>query len=123
MPRKRSQKAIEYEVKLAKAIEEIQSGKLKSAYAAEKAHGISRNAIMSRMNGGASRAIGNEGRQLLSTSEEDALFLWCKRLTVGGFPAHHQLVKEMAQEILTRRVAQINTDGMVLVNVPTVGKD
>jgi hypothetical protein len=123
MPRRRSEKAVEYEVKMAKAIEAVISGDVKSAYAAEKKYGVDRKAIARRIKGSDSRATANERKQLLSAAEEDALFLWCRRLTAGGYPAHHQVVKEMAHEILTRRVASINIDGMYLVNIPPIGKD
>jgi hypothetical protein len=123
MPHKRSEKAVEYEVQLAKAIEAFVSGKIKSAYTAEKEYGVSRSVIGRQMKSGVSRTIEYKQEQILFSSEEDVLFLWCKRLTAGGFPAHHQVVREMGNEILARCIVQINTDGIDYINVPTIEKD
>jgi hypothetical protein len=123
MPKKRSSKSAELEERIAKAVIAIKEIKVKSAYAAAKEFDVNRGTLMNRLRGGVSHAKGHESTQLLSSAEEKALIAWCKHVAAGGSPARHQLVREMAWEILTRRVASVNTDGMQLVNMPSLGKD
>ena len=123
MPRKRSARTEEIESRVEKAIEALKSKKVKSSYAAAKLFGLDRKTLTRRLNGGLSYSQSRESAQLLSIAEEDALALWCRRLSAGGCPVRHQLVREMAWEIMTRRVASVNTPTMQLVNLPTIGKD
>jgi hypothetical protein len=60
--------------------------------------------------------------QLLSKAEKNTLSLWITRLTATVYPATHQLVWEIALEILMHHVAKINTD-MQLVNIPSIRKE
>ncbi|KAI9759912.1 MAG: hypothetical protein M1840_003069, partial [Geoglossum simile] len=94
------------------AINAIQHGKFKTAYAAAKFFKVNRETLTCRLDGRGSHAEGHEQAQLLSTAKKDTLKLWIRRLTIGAYPASHQLIKEMVSEILTRRIAKINNDGM-----------
>ena len=123
MLKKRSFKSTELEERIAKAVIAIKEKKVKSAYAAAKEFDVNRRTLMNRLHGGVSHAEGHELTQLLSSTEEKALIVWCKHVAARGSPAWHQLVREMAWEILTRHVASVNTDGMQLVNMPSSGKD
>ena len=60
---------------MARALDPIASGEVKSLSAASREFGPHRTAIARRLNGGLSIAEANEQAQLLSKSEEDALFL------------------------------------------------
>ena len=83
-----------------KAIVAIHNKQFKYVKAAAAHFEVDRKTLERRLKGGQTHAQGHESTQLLSKAEEDALYLWCKRLTAGGYPASHQVVKEMAMEIL-----------------------
>src|SRR2546421_8796413 len=112
MTRKLSAKMAETNARISEAISAIQNRKFKTAYAAAKFFKVDRNSLTRRINGRRDHVQGHEQAQLLSSAEEETLRLWIRRLTIGGYPASHQLIKEMASEILTRRVTEINNDGM-----------
>jgi hypothetical protein len=105
------------------AVEAVRGGQFKYLKHAAEYFEVNRDTLSRRLKGCKNHAQGHESMQLLSNAEEDALSLWCKRLTAGGYPASHQVVKEMAMEILLRRVAKINTADMQLVTTPTIGKE
>jgi hypothetical protein len=123
MPRKRSARTAEIESKVNKAIEALKTKEVKSPYAAAKLVGLDLNTLTRRLNGGHNHAQSREQTQLLSIAEENALALWCRRTSAGGCPIPHRVIREMAWEIMTRRVASVNTSAMQLVNLPTIGKD
>jgi hypothetical protein len=123
MPRKRSACTAEIESKVEKAILALKSGEAKSAYAAAKLFDVDRNTVMCRLNGGLNCSQSCKSAQLLSIAEEEALALWCRRISAGACPVRHQVIREMAWEIMMHRVASVNTSAMQLVNLPTIGKD
>jgi hypothetical protein len=123
MVRKRSTKYIETEARIAQALDAIKKNEVKTVNAASVQFSVSHKTLGRRLKGVPSYAGGHESSQLLSQAEEEALLLWCKRLTAGGYPARHQVIREMAWEILTRRVASINTDGMQIATPPPIGQD
>jgi hypothetical protein len=123
MTRKLSAKMVDTNARISQAISAIQNGKFKTAYAAAKFFKVDRNTLTRRLNGRRDHAQGHEQAQLLSSAEEDTLRLWIRRLTIGGYPASHQLIKEMVLEILAHRIAKINDDGMELVSLPPIGQD
>jgi hypothetical protein len=123
MTRKLSAKMADTNARISQAVSAIQNGKFKTPYAAAKFFKVDRNTLTRRINGRRDHTQGHEQAQLLSSAEEDTLRLWIRRLTIGGYPASHQLIKEMVLEILTRRVTKINDDGMELVSLPTIGQD
>ena len=112
MPRKRSAHIADIESRIGKAIESLKSKEAKNPYAAAKLYGLHLRTLTRRLNGGLSTSQAYEEVQLLSKMEEDALALWCRHITAGGRPAPHKLIREMAWEILTRRVASVNTADM-----------
>jgi len=123
MPRRRSTQAAERNVRIDQAIEALKNREFKSPYAAAIHFRVSRNTLTRRLDGRQTQAQANEATQLLSKAEEDALFLWCRRLTAGGCPASHRVMREMAIEILLQRVATVNTEDMQLVNTLSIGKE
>src|SRR6266496_5331777 len=56
-----------------------------------------------RLNGGKSVAESREPYQLLSIPEETVLVQWITQLTKCGHPIRYSFLREVAQEILTRR--------------------
>ena len=75
------------------------------------------------MAGGKSRTEARVNQQALSPAEEIALVRWITRITATGYPATHPLLREMAQIIRLRRVAQINDSSIELVSYPPLSKD
>src|SRR3954453_9476462 len=110
MPRKRSQKYAELEIRIAQALESIRNGESTTVYATSKTFDVPYSTLSRRVKGHSNHTQGHISSQILSQAEEEALQLWCKRLTAGGYPANHRVIRELAGEILTRRVASVNTD-------------
>ena len=69
-----------------------------------------------------SRAQARESQQLLTIPEEDVLVAWCRQLTVTGYPARHNVLREMAEEIRARRLKGVNTKDEILVTYPPIGQ-
>ena len=122
MPKRRSAKMSDLEARITKALDAIQKKEVKNVYEPAKRFKVNRETLRLRVNGGLSLVESHESTQLLSVAEENALVLWCKRLSAAGFPPRHQLLKEMAWEILTCRVASINTNGMQLITHQPIGQ-
>ena len=101
MTRKPSAKMAETNARISEAISAIQSEKFKTAYAAAKFFKVNHETLTRHLNGHQDHAQGHERAQLLSRAEEDTLRLQIRGLTVGGYPASHQLIKDMVSEILT----------------------
>ena len=95
----------------------------KTAYAAAKFFKVNRETLTRCLNGRPDHTQSHEQAQLLSSTEEDTLQSWIRRLPISGYLARYQLIKEMALEILTQHVAGINSDGMELVNFSPIGQD
>jgi hypothetical protein len=91
--------------------------------AAAKFFKVQRDTLSERLRGRKTHAQAHESAQLFSKVEEDALYQWCKRLTVTGRPISHQLTQKMAMEILSQRVTKVNTADMQLVTYSAIGKD
>ena len=123
MTRKLSARMAETNARISEAIGAIQSRKFKTAYAAAKFFKVNRETLTRRLNGRDDHTQGHEQAQLLSIAEEDTLNLWIRRLTIGGYPASHQLIKEMVLEILVYCITKINSDEMKLVSLPPIGQD
>jgi len=123
MTRKLSTRMAETNARIDEAITAIRHGKFKTAYAAAKFFKVNRETLTRCLDGRGTHAEGHEHAQLLSNAEEDTLKLWIRRLTIGAYPASHRLIKEMVLEILTRRVAEINSDEIELVRLPPIGQD
>ncbi|KAI9773650.1 MAG: hypothetical protein M1840_006924 [Geoglossum simile] len=113
----------ETNARIDEAITAIRHGKFKTAYAAAKFFKVNRETLMRRLNGRRTHAKGHEHAQLLSNAEEDTLKLWIRRLTISAYSASHRLIKEIVLEILTCRIAEINSDGIELVCLPPIGQD
>jgi hypothetical protein len=123
MTKKRSRKSAELEIQMAQALDAIKKKEVASLYATSIAYGVSYMTLSRRIKGGSSHAQGHESSQLLSEVEENVLQLWCTRLSTSGRPVTHQTIRELAWEILTHRVASVNTDGMQLITPPPIGQD
>jgi hypothetical protein len=91
---------IEVNSRINEAIVAIREKQFKYVKAAATHFKVDRKTLERRLKGGQNHAQGHELMQLLSKVEEDALYLWCKRLTAGSYPASHHVVREMAMEIL-----------------------
>jgi hypothetical protein len=65
----------------------------------------------------------HETEQLLSNAKENTLARWITRLTAAGFPATPLLIKEMAEEILMRRVQLVPTQTTLRSNPTPIGHE
>ena len=99
MPRPKSLKAAESEENVLKALAGIQSGQYKNPSKAARETSASKSTLVKRLNGGKTRAEAREEQQMLSQAQEKALVSWITNLTATGHPAHHNFIREMAEEI------------------------
>jgi hypothetical protein len=108
MVRRRSQNAAVLNTLLDEAVHGVQSGKYKSSYKAAKELGLNKETVLRRVNGGLSRSQARQQQQKLSYTEEKVLLKWIKELTISGYSPGHRLLKEIAEEIRTRRTYNLD---------------
>ena len=108
MVRRTNQRNIERDILIDQAILDIQSGKYKSAYEAEKILQLPKSSVTRRANGGLSRVQARQQQQKLSYAQEKVLLKWIKDLTISGYSPGHRLLKEVAKEIRTKRVYNLD---------------
>jgi hypothetical protein len=123
MTKKRSQRCAKIEVRVAQALDALWRKEVATVYAASKVYEVPYMTLSWRVKGGLNYAQGHKSTQLLSLDEENALQIWCNHLKAGGYPASHQIIHELAWEILTRRIASVDTNGMQLITPPPIGQD
>ena len=100
MPRCNGNESVLSEEVIQQALDAIKSGEVRSVYAAEKRFGVGRAPLCRRLNGNQqSHARARKSQQLSTIPEEDFLVAWRCQLTVTGYPARHNVLKEMAEEI------------------------
>ena len=81
------------------ALAGLRSGLYSTPYKAAKKTGASKSTLLRRLKGGRTRPEAREGQQLLSEAQEKTLVSWISNLTATGHPAHHDFIREMAEEI------------------------
>jgi hypothetical protein len=75
MPKKRSQRCAELEVRIAQALDAIQKKEVATTYTASKVYDVSYMTLSRRVKGGFNNAQGHEQSQLLLQAEKDTLQL------------------------------------------------
>jgi len=95
---------------IAFAIYEFQQGKFPSARQAAVAWNIPSATFDRRLKGGFSRQESHALQQKIAPAEESALVKWCQRLSSGGYPVRHDLVRRMATYLINQREAEEDTD-------------
>ena len=126
MVRRKSLPAIERDILIDKALSDIQSGKYKSPYEAEKVLGLPKSSITRRVNGGSSRSQARQQQQKLSYAQENVLLKWIKELTISGYSPGHRLLKEIAEELRTKRTYDLDNASLNSLELPpqyTLGRD
>jgi hypothetical protein len=108
MPRRKSQSFAEYNTLVEQAIQGVYSGLYKSSYEAAKQLGLNKETVLRRVNGGLTRSQARQQQQKLSYAQEKVLLKWIKELTISGYSPGHRLLKEMAEEIRTKRVYNLD---------------
>lgn len=122
MTRQQGLKRKATEAEIQEALEAIRDGTVKNANAAEKKYGVKRSTLSRRLNGKTqNRTIAHEAQQLLTSSEETALVQWLTQLTIAGYPARHNVLREMAEQLLAQRATTVNTGTMILVQHDPIG--
>jgi hypothetical protein len=126
MVRRKSLLAAERDILIDKALVDIQSGKYKSPYEAEKVLKLPKNSVTRRANGRLSRAQARQQQQKLSPSQENVLLKWIKELTISGYSPGHRLLKEIAEELRTKRTYNLDDASLTSLELPpqyTLGRD
>ena len=103
MVRRKSLPAAERETLIANAVLDVQSGKYRSAYHAEKVLGLPKSSVTHRVSGGLTRSQARQQQQKLSGAQEQVLLKWIKSLTISGYSPGHRLLKEIAEELRSHR--------------------
>src|ERR1700738_850852 len=121
MPAQRSKRTIATDALVQKAIAGLKDKTYSTPGKAARELGLSKATLNQRLGGGKSYSDAREADQLLSNSEEKALRQWITRLTIGGSPVRHSYLRDMAEEIRSRRVVNINNATMQLVLYDPIG--
>jgi hypothetical protein len=108
MGRRKSLLTTDRDILINQAVLDVRSGKYKSAYEAEKQLQLPKSSVTRRANGMLSRTQARHQQQKLSYAEEKVLLKWIKELTVSGYSPGHRLLKEVAEEIRTKRVYNLD---------------
>jgi Tc5 transposase DNA-binding domain len=108
MVRRRSLNAAQIDSQVTQAVLGVKSGLYKSSYEAAKVLGLPRNTITRRVNGGLTRSQARQKQQILSSAQENVLLKWIKELTISGYSPEHRLLKEIAEELRTKRTYDLD---------------
>ena len=84
MVRRKSLPAAERETLIANAVLDVQSGKYRSAYYAEKVLGLPKSSVTHCVSGGLTCSQARQQQQKLSGAQEQVLLKWIKSLTISG---------------------------------------
>lgn len=122
MAKARSQKVLETDKKVTEALAALSLGTFPNVFQAAKHFKIPHNTLGRRYNGGKSIAESRELYQLLTIAEENSLALWITRLTTSGYPVTYPLLREMAEEIRSKRLRGINDPSIQLVVYDPIGE-
>ena len=126
MVRQRSKNAANIDALVTEAVFGVQSGLYKSSYEAAKVLGISKDTVTRRANGGLTRSQARQQQQKLSYAQERTLLKWIKDLTISGYSPGHRLLKEIAEELRTRRTYNLDDPSLHALQLPpqyNLGRD
>jgi len=118
MVRRKSLAATALDTRLEEAVLGVQTGKYKSSYEAGKILRLSKETIARRVNRGSSRSQARQQQQKLSYLEEKVLLKWIKELTISGYSPGHRLLKEIAEEIRTKRTYDLDDALLLSLRLP-----
>ncbi len=118
MVRLKSQSAAEIDAQVNKAVLGVQSGLYKSPYEAAKQLSVSKDTVTRRVNGGLSRSQARQKQQKLSYAQENVLLKWVKELTISGYSPGHRLLKEIAEELRTKRTYDLDNASLDSLELP-----
>ncbi len=94
--------AAKCDITIDKALLNIQSGKYKSLYKAEKVLKLSKSSVMHCVNRHLSCSQACQQQQKLSLSQKNILLKWIKELTISNYLSEHQLLKKIAEKLCTK---------------------
>jgi transposase len=126
MVRQKSKSAAKIEARVNEAVLGVLSGLYKSSYEAAKQLRVSKDTVTRRVNGGLSRSQARQQQQKLSYEQENVLLKWIKQLTISGYSPGHQLLKEIAEELRTKRTYNLDNASLNSLELPpqyTLGRD
>jgi transposase len=118
MVRQKSLTAAESNTLVDQAVLGVQSGLYKSSYEAARVLQLSVSTITRRVNGGLSRSQACQQQQKLSYEQENVLLKWIKQLTISGYSPGHRLLKEIAEELRTKRTYNLDDTSLSSLELP-----
>jgi hypothetical protein len=71
-----------------------------------------------RVNGGLSRSQARQQQQKLSYAQENVLLKWIKELIISGYSPGHRLLKEIAEELRTKRTYDLDDASLDSLELP-----
>jgi Tc5 transposase DNA-binding domain len=86
------------------ALLDLQTGRLKTVYAASRFHKVPRSTLIYRQNGGQSRHLAHAAQQACTPEEEATLIDWIQRWSAQNFAIHHDMLRAMAKHLILSRV-------------------
>jgi transposase len=126
MVRQKSLTAAESNTLVDQAVLGVQSGLYKSSYEAARVLQLSVSTITRRVNGGLSRSQACQQQQKLSYEQENVLLKWIKQLTISSYSPGHRLLKEIAEELRTKRTYNLDDASLSSLELPpqyALGRD
>jgi hypothetical protein len=118
MVRKKSLSTADLETRISQALTGVQSGKYKSLYEAANDLYLTLSTLTRRVNGGLSRSQARQQQQKLSYAQENVLLKWIKELTISGYSPGHRLLKEIAEELRTKRTYDLDDASLDSLKLP-----
>jgi len=98
-----SQKQIEADKRIKKALNELLNSQFQSVHEVARANAVSHSTLLRCMAGGKSTAESREAEQILTIPEENALAEWITRLAILGHLPKHAFIQELGEEIRSNR--------------------
>jgi hypothetical protein len=116
--RRKSLVTADLESRITQALSGVQSSQYRSLYHAAQVLNLPRSTLTRRVNGGLSRSQARHQQQKLSYEQEKVLLKWIKELTISGYSPGHRLLKEIAEELRTKRTYDLDDASLESLQLP-----
>src|SRR5579871_404521 len=123
MTRAKSHATMAREPRLQEAINGINSGHFTSAHdAAKQMPDVRRSTLYDRLNGAQPQNQAHEDQQILTYAEERELAEWVSYMTHLNHAPSYSMIRHMAENLLSRRVRNINDEFIEYVRYESIGE-
>jgi Tc5 transposase DNA-binding domain len=91
---------VEQEARIKRALEDLETGKIRYIREASRVHDVPYSTLASRRTGRPSRYTSHIQQQICTEVEERSLNNWIQRWTAQGFTVRHDLLRMMAEHLI-----------------------